>query len=200
MSSAFGERDLPRLGRRFVAFVVIGVLLFTMLGGRLFQLQVLEGQVRAAEAEAARTVAVAIPSERGLLFDRAGRPLAINVPTWTVAVRPADLPEVGQSAILGRVARITGIPLEDLQARLAAFQGSPFDLVPVGRDIERDAALLLEEEAGDLPGVELQVTARREYLDDHGAVDGTLLAHVVGYTGPINAEELDRLAERGIPP
>jgi penicillin-binding protein 2 len=200
MSSTFGERDTPRLGRRFVAFGVIGILMFTMLGGRLFQLQVLEGQARAAEAEAARTVAVAIPSERGLLFDRAGRPLAINVPTWTVAVRPADLPEVGQSAILGRVARVTGIPLDDLETRLAAYQGSPFDLVPVGRDISRDAALLLEEEAGDLPGIELQVTARRAYLDDQGAVDGTLLAHVVGYTGPINAGELERLGSEGYLP
>ena len=44
------------------------------------------------------------------------------------------------------------------------------------------------------------MSARREYLDDHGAVDGTLLAHVVGYTGPINAEELDRLADEGYLP
>ena len=48
--------------------------------------------MRAEEAEAAHSVAVAIPSQRGLIFDREGRPLVVNVPTWTVAVRPADLP------------------------------------------------------------------------------------------------------------
>jgi len=200
MSSEFGERDLPRFGRRFAAFAVIGMLLFTVLAGRLFQLQVIEGEARAANAEAARTVAVALPSERGVLFDRAGRPLAINMPTWTAAVRPADLPESRRNAILGRVSLLTGQPFEALAGRLDAYQGSPFDLVPVARDIGRDAALLLEEEAADLPGIELQVTARREYLDDHGAPDGTLLAHVVGYTGPINADELERLANEGYLP
>ena len=200
MEPALDPHDPPRQGLRFVAFGVIASLLFAVLAGRLFQLQVIEGEVRAQQAEEARTVVVPIPSQRGLIFDRQGRPLVINVPTWTVAVRPADLPAYRRQEVLGRVAELTGRPDDEIAALLDAYQGSPFDLVPVARDVGRDAALLLDEEAGQLPGVELQVVPRREYLDEVGAVDGSLLAHVLGYTGPIDADELARLRDHGYLP
>jgi penicillin-binding protein 2 len=198
--TAFEHPDLPRLGRRFLAFGVIAIILFGVLAGRLFQLQVIEGTVRAEQAEAAHTVAVAVPSQRGLVFDREGRPLVVNIPTWTVAVRPADLPEDRTVVILSRVALATGVAVSDLVARLDAFSGSPFDLVPLVQDVSREVALTLSEEAAALPGIELQVVPRREYLDEAGRPDGALLAHVLGYTGPINAEELETLAEDGYLP
>ena len=197
MGSAFEHPEIPRLGTRFVAFGVIAALFFTVIAGRLFQLQVVEGAVRAEQAEAAHAVDVAIPAERGLVFDRAGRPLVVNVPTWTVAVRPADLPDIRRTAVIRRVAAVTGIPAADLQARLDAFSGSPFDLVPLADDVPREAALVLAEEAAALPGVEMQVIPRRQYLNERGQVDGTLMSHVVGYTGPINGEELETLADEG---
>ena len=197
MGTQFEHPDVPRSGPRFVAFGVIGLLLFTALAGRLFQLQVIEGRARAEQAEAARTVDVAIPSQRGLVFDREGRPLVVNVPTWTVAVRPADLPAAREKVVLRRVAELVGIAATELSARLDAYAGSPYDSVPLATDIDRTAALVLAEESESLPGIELQVVARRQYLNERGEPDGTLLSHIVGYTGPINAEELERLAEAG---
>ncbi|MGH2462724.1 MAG: penicillin-binding protein 2 [Candidatus Limnocylindria bacterium] len=197
MSAEFEHPDLPRSGRRFVAFAVIVMFLFSVLAGRLFQLQVIEGRVRAEQAEAARTVAVAIPSLRGVVFDREGRPLVINVPTWTVAARPADLPEARTMAVLRRVADVVQLPVTDLKARLDAFAGSPFDLVPLATDIDRSAALLLAEESERLPGIELLVEPQRMYLNERGEPDGSLLSHILGYTGPINAEELEELADAG---
>ena len=41
---------------------------------------------------------------------------------------------------------------------------------------------------------------RRQYLNERGEADGSLLAHVVGYTGPINADELEAMAGRRVPP
>ena len=197
MGTQFEHPDLPRSGIRFIAFGVIGLLLFTVLAGRLFQLQVIEGRARAEQAEAARTADVAVPSQRGLVFDREGRPLVINVPTWTVAVRPADLPAARQNAVLGRVAELVSMPVTQLSARLNAFVGSPFDLVPLVTDINRSAALVLAEESESLPGIELQVVPRRQYLNERGEADGTLLSHIVGYTGPINALELEQLGDAG---
>jgi penicillin-binding protein 2 len=197
MSTAYEHPDLPRRSVRFVAFVVIAGVLFTILAGRLFQLQVIEGAVRAQEAEAAHTVTVPIPSQRGLVFDRVGRPLVVNVPTWTVAVRPADLPGHRREEVLARVAVLTGVSAAELGERLDAFGGSPLDPVPLAEDVTRDAALVLTEEASLLPGIELQVVPRRQYLNEMGAADGTLLSHVVGYTGPINATELEALGDEG---
>ncbi len=77
---------------RFVAAGVIAVTLFGVLGGRLFQLQVVDGARYAAQAVAARTMEMPIRAPRGLIFDREGRPIAVNTPSWTLYARPADLP------------------------------------------------------------------------------------------------------------
>jgi penicillin-binding protein 2 len=95
------------------------------------------------------------------------------------------------------VAELTGVSAAELGERLDAFGGSPLDPVPLAEDVTRDAALVLTEEASLLPGIELQVVPRRQYLNEMGAADGTLLSHVVGYTGPINATELEALGDEG---
>lgn len=197
MSTEFERPELPRFRSRFLAFGVIGLFLFSVLAGRLFQLQIIEGTARAEQAEASRTQNLAIPSQRGLIFDRAGRPLVINVPTWTVAIQPADLPTYRRDGVLRRLADVLHVPVSQLGARLDAYDGSPFDLVPLATDVDRDAALVLAEDSEALPGVELQVVPQRAYLNERGEVDGTLLSEVLGYTGPINAEELERLADAG---
>ena len=192
-----GRVDLHRSRGRFVAFSAIAALLLVALGGRLFQLQVVNGDVYAGRAAADRTVEVPIPAPRGLIFDRDGRPIAVSVPSWTVKVRPADLPAADRSRVLSRVALLTGADRATLRARLDAFHGSPFDLVPIQRGVGREAALLIGEEAEDLPGVVISVEPIRQYLDETGKPGGPLLSHVVGYTGPIDREELDALEVDG---
>ncbi len=184
---------------RFVAASVAAVLVFGVLGGRLFQLQVVDGARYAARAEAARTVEVPIRAPRGLLFDREGRPLAVNTPSWTLYARPADLPtiESTRSAVLARAAQLSGVPVSVLRQRLAAFSGSPFDLLPLGHDISRDAALLIGEEQEQLPGITVGAEATRQYLDETGAPNGELLSHLVGYTGPVSRGELADLTALG---
>jgi penicillin-binding protein 2 len=186
-----GRVDLHRSPARFVAFSVAAVLLLLALGGRLFQLQVVNGDLYAGRVAADRTVEVPVPAPRGLIFDRAGRPVAVSVPSWTVKIRPADLPGADQFRILSRIAEVTAADRATLRARLEAFAGSPFDLVPIQRGVSREAALILGEEAGDLPGVVITVEPIRQYLDETGQVGGQLLSHVIGYTGPINRDELD---------
>ncbi|MDP9468427.1 MAG: penicillin-binding protein 2 [Chloroflexota bacterium] len=184
---------------RFVAMSVTAVVLFGVLGGRLFQLQVVEGARYAARAVAARTVEVPIRAPRGLIFDREGRPIAVNTATWTLYARPADLPEdeATRAAVLERAGQLSGLDVSVLRDRLAAFSGSPFDLVPLGADISREAALLIGEEQEALPGISVEAEAMREYLDETGELDGDLLAHLVGYTGPVSRGELGDLAARG---
>lgn len=192
-----GRLDLRRSPARFVAFSVIAALLLLVLGARLFQLQVVNGEEYARRAAADRTVEVPIPAPRGLVFDRAGRPVAVNTPSWTVSVRPADLPPSERTRVLLRVARLTETPVATLRERLAAFRGSPFDLVPIVRGVAREAALILGEEAAQLPGVIVEVEPIRAYLDETGAVEGQLLAHILGYTGPVSRDELPRLEAEG---
>ncbi|MGQ0609020.1 MAG: penicillin-binding protein 2 [Chloroflexota bacterium] len=186
-----GRIDLHRSRARFVAFSLTAVLLLLALGGRLFQLQVVSGDVYAGRATAARTVDVPLPAPRGLVFDRAGRPIVVSVPSWTVRIRPADLPAADRTRVLSRIATLTGADRATLRGRLGAFTGSPFDLVPIERGVSREAALLIGEEADELPGVVIAVEPIRRYLDEAGVAGGPLLSHVIGYTGPINRDELE---------
>jgi penicillin-binding protein 2 len=197
-----GRRDLPRSRPRFIAFGVAASLLFALLGGRLFQMQVLNGTFYADRVTAAQIVDEPIKAPRGLIFDRQGRPVAVNVPSWTVDAVPANLPgdDAARSAVLSRVAIITGSSIDALRLRLDAYHGSPYDQVPLARGISRDAALLLAERAGDLPGIVVGVDPVREYLDEQGKVDGSLLAHILGYTGPVSQEQLKTLADKGYLP
>lgn len=192
-----GRLDLRRSRPRFVAFGVAAAVLILALGGRLFQLQVLQGAEYAGRAAADRTLEVPIAAPRGLVFDSAGRPVAVNVPSWTVNVRPGDLPETGRTRILARVAELTGTNAADLEARLDAFSGSSFDLVPVVRGITRQVALLMAEEAEELPGVVVSVEGQRRYLDETGSVGGELLSAILGYTGPIDRAELAARPDAG---
>ncbi len=184
---------------RFVAATVIGVLLFGVLAGRLFQLQVVDGARYAAQAAAARTIEMPIRSPRGLLFDREGRPIAVNIPSWTLYARPADLPtaKAARDVVLARAAELSGVGLSTLLDRLSAFRGSAFELVPLAIGIGREAALLIAEEAERLPGISVAAEARREYLDETGARNGELLAHLVGYTGAISRSEFEDLSAAG---
>jgi len=192
-----GRLDLHRSRTRFVAFGVAAAILFGILAGRLFQLQVISGAEYAAEAARVRTVEVPLRAPRGLVFDRAGRPVVVNTPSWTVKVRPADLPDADTERVLGRVGEVTDTDIALLRARYTAYQGSPFDLVPLERGITREAALLLGEEAQALPGIVVEVDPVRQYLNEEGQVDGTLLSHILGYVGPVSRDELSSLMEAG---
>ncbi|MBA4169130.1 MAG: penicillin-binding protein 2 [Chloroflexi bacterium] len=192
-----GRLDLRRSRGRFIAFGVVAALLVLGLGGRLFQLQIVNGEVYTGRAVADRTVEVAIPAPRGLVFDRSGSPVAVNTPSWTVRVRPADLPDADRRRVLARVAELTGTSGARLRARLEAFVGSPFDLVPIERGVTREAALLIGEESDDLPGIVVAVEPTRRYLDETGAAGGALLSHIVGYIGPVTRDDLLTLEDEG---
>lgn len=192
-----GRLDLPRSRARFIAFALVVALILSVLGARLFHLQVVRGEEFAAQATRARTVEIPIRAPRGLVFDREGRPLVVNIPSWTVKVRPADLPQNGTNRVLRRVAQLTGAEVDVLRQRLDAFQGSPFDLVPIERGVTREAALIIGEESDRLPGVVVEVDPIRQYLDETGELNGQLLSHVLGYTGPVNLEEFRSLDDEG---
>lgn len=192
-----GLDDLPRSSARFIAFAAVSGLVLLALVTRLFQVQVVNGDEYARRAAADRTAEVSISAPRGLIFDREGRPLAVNVPSWTVKVRPADLPEQRIGAVLAGVARITGGNVRAMRERVDSWSGSPFELVPIETSVGREEALLLAEASDRLPGIVVEVEPIRAYLDETGEVGGELLSGIIGYTGPIDGDELASRAEDG---
>ena len=141
-----------------------------------------------------RTVLEAVPSPRGLIYDRLGRVLVTNVPTFAIKVRPADLPQELRPQVVGRLAALLDIEAAEINATIDSNPGSNFDLVRIAGDVDEATALLIAEADFDLPGVEIAVEARRQYTY------GSLMSQILGYTGPVSAEQLPDLRSVGYLP
>jgi penicillin-binding protein 2 len=189
--------DRPRPIRhpaRFIAFGLITLLAVGGLTARLFYMQVVDGGRFATLSTRNRTVDEAIPAPRGLIYDRAGRVLVTNVPTYAIKVRPADLPQGQRPQVVERLAALLDIGAAEINAAIDSNPGSNFDLVRIAGDVNEQTALLISEAGFELPGVEIAVEARRQYTY------GPLLSQILGYTGPVSAEQLPRLRPIGYLP
>ena len=192
--SPLSKPDNDRRALRFVAFGVAIVIGLTGLTARMFYLQVAKGTQYTQLAQTNRTVLQAVPSTRGLIYDRAGRPLVTNIPSFAVKVRPADLPFEKRAEVVTRLAGLLKIDGAEINAAIDSNPGSRFDLVRIAADVPRKTADIIAESHLELPGVEVVVETQRQYAT------GTLLAQILGYTGPVNAEQLATLKAHGYLP
>jgi penicillin-binding protein 2 len=184
--------DRPRSNRllwRFSIFAIAVVVVLSTLTARLFYLQVAGGGPYARAAASNYILQQPIPSSRGLMVDRTGRALVVNVPAFAVKIRPADLPYSQRDSVVARLSRLLHVPAVQINETIDRNPGSRFDLVRIATDVPEDVARIVAEEHLDLPGVEVAVEARRQYLY------GPLLAQILGYTGPVDADELRRLGQ-----
>ena len=189
-----GKRLPERRFGRFLVFALVVVLAVGTLTARLFYLQITNGTEYAAISNRQRTVDEPIPAPRGYIFDRNGRLLVKNVPTYAVKIRPADLPEEMRDQVVTRLSALLHKDAAEINATIDGNPGSAFDLVRIAQDVDKRTAQLISEAGYDLPGVDVAVEARRQYTD------GPLLSQILGYTGPVSAEELPDLREKGYQP
>ncbi len=85
-----GLERAPSVSLRVVR---IGLFLaFLLLVGRLYQLQIGQGEVFRAQADRNRFRLIELPPPRGVIYDRNGEILARNRPSFAIAIVPADLP------------------------------------------------------------------------------------------------------------
>ncbi len=168
--------------------VVVGAAQLAAFGAlvvRLWQLQVRDG---ARYAELARDNRVAIrflAPPRGRIFDRRGRPLAVNVPTYRVRLVRERAPDLDTT--LARLARILPLPPRRLaEVRRQALARRPFVPVTIRDDLSWEELARIAVHLPELPGLLLESALLRDY--PHGPV----LAHILGYVGPVAKEDLRR--------
>ena len=189
-SSSTGDRPNSRtVGRRYQALVMmvaITAIVTAGIGSRLFELQLVEGERHLQKAESNRIRIVPKLPERGKILDRRGRILAgsrlfHSVYLWPLASRKTDWP-----ATLKRLSQILEIPESEIQQRIErAGDTSPY-LLRIARGLTEKQVTALKEYSSELEGIEVDVEVGRLY--PHAEV----AAHVLGYTGEINEEELER--------
>ena len=189
-----GRPSATRPGTRFLVFGIAAILAIGGLTTRLFYLQIVSGGQFAALSQGNREVAQAIPSHRGLIYDRNGQLLVSNVKTFAVKIRPVDLPEERRDDVVARLSALLKLDPADINAAIDGNPGSRFDLVRVASDVPDATARLLAEAGDALPGVEVVVETRRQYPE------GPLVSQLLGYTGPVSPEQLDSLKKQGYLP
>lgn len=192
MSDYLDGRPVPAPSRlRFLVFGLAVVLGAGALSTRLFAIQVGGTTPYAAMAATTRTVLEALPSTRGLIFDRTGKPLVSNIASYTVKIRPSDLPESKRPEVVQSLAALLSADPAEINVAIDSNPGSRFDYVRVAQDVAPEVAAFIAESGPELPGVEVVVETRRNYEL------GSLFAQVLGYTGPIDGSELLDLKQDG---
>lgn len=203
------NRIFPFQGWRLTFFQGIVFAVFIIFALRMYQMQIINFANAQLGADENRINELPIPADRGVIFDRYDQPLAVNVPAYVVRITPAELPtrREDELAIYNRLSALTGVPptsaiaaannenvrsIEELVQEGAGI--APFRPVPIAQDVPVDVALRILEESYDLPGVDVQEAAVRQYPT------GEITSHIIGYMGPIPAEEQLELIELGYDP
>ncbi len=182
------DRRATRLG----VLALVGVLLFSLLGVRLWFLQTVKSDELQESVTISKTRTVRLAPERGRIFDVHGRILADNERILTVAVDWQMLRRKTQrEEIFTRLSGWVQVPVEAMQARFDSQIDSPFLPFPIKQDIDEPTAIAILERIEDFPGVEIVTDWKRVYPYAPHA------AHVIGYMGAITPEQLDEKLQLG---
>lgn len=169
------------------------LLAFFLLAGQLWRMQVVEGAQYQERAEANRLRLTTIPPPRGIIYDRTGKLLVRNEPSFTAAATVADIPREQQPQIVSKLERQLNVPADELNKIIddRRASGEIFTPAPLKTDIDKVTAFVLEERSSELPGITVITEPRRHYDDS------TLLSHILGYVGRISPEEYATMQYRG---
>jgi penicillin-binding protein 2 len=197
--SVFGQ-DLKS---RFAVLGGIVVLVLAVLFVRLWSMQIIAGQSFALQSQNNRVRSVSIPAPRGRILDAKGRVLATNRPSLAVAVAPSVAQDAAADettrpsnaqrlrategrAILSRLSTLLGMPVSDIEKKIANTKLEAVQPRVVALDVRPQAIAYISEHTDKFRGVEVQQVPIREYPNKEVA------AHVLGYVGEISDEEMNQ--------
>ncbi|MEK7246954.1 MAG: hypothetical protein AAB092_00625, partial [Chloroflexota bacterium] len=169
------------------------IFMFGILIIQLINLQVIQGADFKQQSAINAIREAPTPAARGLIYDRNGKPLVSNSARFSATIIPGDLPDRGEEAVYRMISNVIGMPTEEIEQKVAdgVEASGEFNTAVIKTDIDRDTALILMELEPHAPGLKVEVDPARTYLT------GDLLSHVMGYIGPISAEEYEEMADEG---
>jgi len=194
-TSPVGRQITPRtVGRNYQSlFVMLLVSIFLLggMGSRLAYLQLVQGERNRQLAENNRIRLVPKQPVRGNIFDRKGKVLASSrlshaVFLWPIAIKEAEWPKTRQL-----LSKLLDLPQDEIQKRVEKAGSNSLSLIRIERGISPAQITALAEYSSQLKGVEVDIEAVRDYPN------GDLAAHILGYTGEMNDQELEKRKAEG---
>ncbi|HVE86733.1 MAG TPA: penicillin-binding protein 2, partial [Myxococcales bacterium] len=191
-------------------YMVLGGLMLAgllVLSVRTYRLQVTRYDEYSQKSAANFVKEVRLRADRGNILDASGATLAENRPSFDLFLIPAFCQKC-EAEVLPKVAGLLGWDGESLKTVKEQYQtqkrNGPFQPTRLKVDLSPDELSLISAHLVELPGIDVQPVAHRQYLGAperqvEGAVvpPSTYLSHVIGYLNEITQEELDKRASGG---
>ncbi len=192
------RREVGEFRKRYKWMALFAVIVFSVLIGRVIQLQLVQHDEWAGRAQENITKTIPLPATRGVLRDTAGRIVATNRPSYLVYVTP-QLMTPEHVDLFADLMSLDGEQRRNLERRLREVPNRRrTHQIEFYDDIDREQLAALETHQNELPGVDVVARPVRTYPYEE------LGAHVIGYVNEVSADDYvvyatpDRMEEEQI--
>ncbi len=173
---------------RLAICVFFVLLLFSVLFGRLYYLQVMRSEHYSTLAEANRINIFPLTPNRGLIFDRNGVVLAQNYTAYTLEIVPDQVENLEETINqLNTLIEIT--PEDHNRFKKLKRENTRFKSIPIRSRLTDIEVARFAENRFRFPGVEINARLLRHYPE------GESISHFMGYINRINDMDLKQLSE-----
>ncbi len=168
--------------RKFIIYTFCGAIFFLFVI-RLSYLQLFNKEELSKESDKNSVKTITVTPPRGLMYDRNGKILVDNKPSYTVTITPSQF----DKNQLEEVSTLLDIPPDKLQDELSHIKGTNrFNPAKIKRDVDFKVISYIAENRDRLNGIDYQTDAIRYYPNNFRG------AHAFGYTSEITEKQLEK--------
>ena len=167
---------------RLHTLLVVCLVLFAVLLGRMVYLQLWRGDYYAKQSDGNRLRQSRILAPRGIIYDSEGKELVNNLPGYAVVVQKQSSykPETRQ-----RLRNLLQMPVEEINAKIKASENF-YEPIMLKNNLDQQMVTKIEEQRRYMPEVMLSVQPIRNYPYHELAV------HALGYVGEVSSYEIEQ--------
>lgn len=181
-------------------------LLLLVLVGKTAWLQIIKGDYYYSLAEGNRIRVKRIEAKRGIIYDRNFNSLVQNTANFILYFIPAELPkqENEKNNVIKKLSELLGDKSpNNLEQILLSVKKNSLALhqpLLITDKLDYEKAMFFYLNTNQMPGVVLSNKDRREYAlcknTEQNCVSTKSLSHILGYTGKINKQELEKFNQQ----
>lgn len=177
---------VQNLGARVGTIQVIAFVMLSILGVRLYSLQIVQGEYYNSRAESQRVRFIPIPAPRGAIFDRNGKLLVDSRPTYNVVLSNEPLKTINVNDRVDDYSKGLNIDRQFVIERLNLIKKqNDFEAMVLKENVDMKDISWVESHSLEFPELRIELQPQRFYPL------GTTLAHVLGYVGEISPKQLE---------
>lgn len=167
---------------RLHTLLVVCLVLFAVLLGRMVYLQLWRGDYYAKQSDGNRLRQSRILAPRGIIYDSEGKELVNNLPGYAVVLQKQSSykPET-----LQRLSNLLQMPVEEINAKIKESENF-YEPIMLKNNLDQQMVTKIEEQRRYMPEVMLSVQPIRNYPYHELAV------HALGYVGEVSSYEIEQ--------